>query len=56
MNKARGMVGILKWLVHYSDQGIYATAKDFASQVNSGAVQAGPPIQDPATNPNSDDF
>ena len=39
-----------------SDQGIYATAKDFASQVNSGAVQAGPPIQDPATNPNSDDF
>lgn len=30
-----------------ADQGVYAMAKDFAAQVKSGAVQAGPPQQEP---------
>jgi len=30
-----------------SDQSIYALAKDFAAQVKSGAVQAGPPQEEP---------
>ena len=37
------------------DQGIYALAKDFASQVKSGAVQAGPPPSDDQ-GPVSEDF
>jgi hypothetical protein len=31
-----------------TDQGVYNMAKDFAAQVKSGAVQAGPPQQEPS--------
>ena len=37
------------------DQGIYALAKDFASQVKAGAVQAGPPPREDQ-GPVSEDF
>lgn len=38
------------------DADIYAAAKEFAGQVKSGAVQAGPPMQEPAGNNPQDTF